>query len=407
MNVIYKYTYENVTNIINGAKNILHLFYSNPVLTILTKLPLMESFITFDGMICASIFLRDYLLLNLIKLKAASRLDYKREIIKRYDRIYRLTAIDRYLFYLFIYFVYTLIQAPFDFNLNNYKYSILILIIPSIQNKLTSFLPLEYYIENKEIFLKYSFSKLMMASFQNLHNDIQKISNYNIFILYSHLSFDYIWAIVRNYLFVSVLYFLKNRDYTYFYYKATKVAYMYHTGYNFVSMSLFDSVYLANLIIKEKRWNELSKMEVINMFYVLIESKFSDPNSNLYVTSSIIFFQIFSIWSIISCIKIFGRIIPFNYKFVFYLGLIVAMYLLKFKNKTRKIITGFIVHYLLHFNINDIIITLIIIGHDIVYYILGEILFFIRNVRSIRKVVKIYESKRNQIPDFVLVNGSS
>jgi hypothetical protein len=364
----------------------------------------MQSFITFDGMVCAGVFLRDYILLNLIKLKAASRLEYKREIIKRYDRIYRLIAIDRYLFYLSIYFIYTLIQALFDFD---FKYLLLILVIPSIQNKLTRFLPLEYYIENKEIFLKYSFSKLIMTSFQSLHKDIQQISNYNIFILYSHLSFDYIWAIIRNYLFVSVLYFLKSRDYTYFYYKATKVAYMYHTGYNFVSMSLFDSVYLANLIIKEKRWNELSKMEVINMFYVLIESKFSDPNSNIYVTSSIIFFQIFSIWSIISCIKIFGKVIPFNYKFAFYIGLIIAMYLLKFKNKTRKIITGFIVHYLLHFNINDIIITLIIIGHDIVYYVLGEIIFFIRNVRSIRKVVKMYESKRNQSPDFVLVNGSS
>jgi hypothetical protein len=377
---------------------------------ILTTLPLVQSFITFDGIICASVFLRDFLLLNLIKLRAASRLEYKREIIKRYHKIYTLSSIDRYLFYLGIYFIYNCIARTlmnFDTDIKCVKWMLLILIIPSVQNKVVSWLPLNYYLENKEIFVKYSFSKLFITSFQNLHNDIHRISNYNIFILYSELTFDYIYKITRNFLFVSLLYFLKSQDFTYFYYKAIKVAYMYHTGYNFVSMSLYDAVYLANLIIKEKRWNELTKMEVINMFYVLVSSKFSDPNSNTYVNSSIILFHTFSIWSIISFMKIFGKIVPFNYKIYFYISLIVCMYLLKFRNKTRKIITGVIVHYLLHFNINDIIITFIIIGHDIVYYILGEIFFFIRNITSIRKVVMIYEIKKSTTNDFVIVNGAS
>jgi hypothetical protein len=368
----------------------------------------MESFITFDGMICASVFLRDFLLLNLVKLKPISRLEYKREIIKRYHRIYTLSSIDRYLFYLSIYFIHNCVMKLLSFGelQFNIKWIWLILIVPSIQNKFISWLPVNYYLENKEIFIRYSFSKLIITSFQNLHNDIHRISNYNIFILYTELTFDYIYKIIRNFLFVSLLYFLKSQDFTYFYYKAIKVAYMYHTGYNFVSMSLYDSVYLANLIIKEKRWNELTKMEVINMFYVLISSKFSDPNSNTYINSSLMIFQTFSIWSIISFVKIFGKLIPFNYKLFFYLSLVISMQLLKFRNKSRKIITGVIVHYLLHFNINDIIITFIIIGHDIVYYILGEIYFFIRHINSIRKVVMIYETKKNTISDFVIVNNS-
>lgn len=365
-------------------------------LNTVANLPLMESFITFDGIVCASVFLRDFLLLNLIKLKSASRLEYKKEIIKRSRRIYTLNSIDRYLFYLSIYLVYNILPV--------YKPLLLILVFPRIQNKILSWLPVDYYLENKEIFTRYSFSKLIITSVQNLHNDIHEISNYHIFILYTELSLDYIYKIARNFAFVCLLYFLKSQDFTYFYYKAIKVAYMYHTGYNFVSMSLYDSVYLANLIIKEKRWNELTKMEVINMFYVLLSSKFSDPNSNMYINCSITLFQTFSIWSIISFVKIFGKIVPFNYKLFIYTSLIVCMYLLKFKNKTRKIMTCIIVHYLLHFNINDIIITLIIISHDIVYYILGEIYFFIRNIKSIRKVVKVYENKKHTIPsDFVMV----
>jgi len=396
-------------NIIYNAFDYIKTSFPFVFFNTLTTLPLMQSFITFDGMICASVFLRHFLLLNLIKLKAVSKLEYKREIIKRYQKIYTLSSIDRYLFYLAIYFIYNGIArllTYFDTDVQCVKWMLLILIVPNVQNKFLSWFPVNYYLENKEIFIRYFFSKLIITSFQNLHNDIHRISNYNIFILYSELTLDYIYKITRNFLFVSLLYFLKSQDFTYFYYKAIKVAYMYHTGYNFVSMSLYDSVYLANLIIKEKRWNELTKMEVINMFYVLISSKFSDPNSDVYVNSNILFFQTFSIWSIISFVKIFGKMIPFNYKVFFYVSLIFTMYALKFRNKTRKIITGIIVHYLLHFNINDIIITLIIIGHDIVYYILGEIYFFIRNIMSIRKVVMIYETKKNTVSDFVIVNNN-
>lgn len=388
-----------IYNVCWQVKNTLASWGIGTMLKTVAKLPLMESFITFDGIICASVFLRDFLLLNLIKLKSASRLEYKKEIIKRYSRIYTLSSIDRYLFYLGIYLIYNILPV--------YKPLLLILIVPRIQNRILSWLPLNYYLENKEIFIRYSFAKLIITSFQSLHNDIHRISNYHIFILYTELTLDYIYKIARNFSFVCLLYFLKSQDFTYFYYKAIKVAYMYHTGYNFVSMSLYDSVYLANLIIKEKRWNELTKMEVINMFYVLISSKFSDPNSNMYINLSVMTFQTFSIWSIISFVKIFSKIIPFNYKLVLYTTLVLCMYLLKFKNKIRKIITGVIVHYLLHFNINDIIITLIIIGHDIVYYILGEISFFVRNIRSIRKVVNIYEIKKQTIPlDFVMVSNT-
>ena len=44
------------------------------------------------------------------------------------------------------------------------------------------------------------------------------------------------------------------------------------------------------------------------------------------------------------------------------------------------------------FNINDLIITVVIITHTIVYYWLEEIYFFIRNIENVKKVIRMYET---------------
>lgn len=378
----------------------------NNILTVLNNfiigLPLLESFILIDGTICSLIFLKHYILLKLSERRFSSKiiLDYKLDIIKKYNKIYTLYTIDRYLLYFTICLNYSLISRM-GFDLDFYKFIFILLVFPSVQNRLIniSSSSLCLYLDNKEIFIKYSISKLIVSSIQNLHNDIDDIKNFNIFIVYSTLSNAYLYDIIKNYLIICLLYFLKTREYLYFYYKAIKTAYLWNTGYNFTEVSLYDSVYLANLIIKEKRWNELSKMEVVNMFYVLINSKFfSDTNSNIYVSSTILTLQCFSIWSIVSLLKItinyLIMIIPLYYKILFSIITICMILIYRTREKIKKIITCIIIYYLLIFNINDIIITLVLIGNEIVYYILGELYFFIINIRSIRKVVKVYEKKK-------------
>jgi hypothetical protein len=387
----------------------------------LSGLPLLESFILLDGAICSLVFLKHYTLLKLSERRFSSKiiLDYKSDIIKRYNKIFTLDAIDRYLFYFTIYVNYVLI-SKFGLNLESYKFLLILIVFPGIQNKLMSTFsyPLHIYLENKEIFIKYSISKLLVSSIQNLHNDIDDIKNFNIFIIYSTLSYAYLYNIIRNYLFISLLYFLRNRDYLYFYYKAIKTAYLWNTGYNFTEVSLYDSVYLANLIIKEKRWHELSKMEVINMFYVLINSKFfSDTHSSLYVSSSILLLQCFSVWSLVSLLKISVNyfIIPLPYKIMIFISILTIIFIYKIRGKMRKLLTSIIIYYLLLFNVNDIIITMVLIGNSVVYYILGELYFFIININSIKKVVKMYDKKKKPLVnidinaterEFIFVNGT-
>lgn len=67
----------------------------------------------------------------------------------------------------------------------------------------------------------------------------------------------------------------------------------------------------------------------------------------------------------------------------------VFAYLSKFNAK--NIITSLIVYFLIIFNINDLIITLVIISNKLVYYWIAEIYFFSRNIKNVRKVIKSYE----------------
>lgn len=397
-------------------------------ITFISKLPLLETFILVDGIICSYVFLKDYLLLKFSekRIGRTSKViyDYKMDIIKKYNKIYTLNTLDRYIFYGSIYFysrLFGYLSVFFDINFSEYaniQFYLLLLVVPYIQNGLMTLFksPLDCYLENKEIFVKYSISKLIVSSIQNLHSDIDNIPNFHIFIIYSSLSFNYVYEIFKNYLFICLLYYLRNNDYLYFYYKAIKMAYFYHTGYNFAEMSLYDSVYLANLIVKEKRWNQLTKMEVVNMFYVLITSKFYDPYSNMYLSCSLLILQLFSLWSLVSLLK-FTIYIPIQYKFIIASIILFFSLMYNVSNKLKKIITSVIVYYLILFNVNDIIITLVLISNNIVYYILEELYFFIYNIRSIRKVIRLYnkDKKKKTLKidpnvtekEFIFINGNN
>ena len=68
----------------------------------------------------------------------------------------------------------------------------------------------------------------------------------------------------------------------------------------------------------------------------------------------------------------------------------VAVYLAKLN--VKNIITSILVYFLIIFNINDLIITLVLITHKIVYYWLEEVYFFVKNTKNVKKVIKMYET---------------
>jgi hypothetical protein len=356
----------------------------------------MESLLLVDSVVCSIYFLRDFLILKLSSRKLSKRaiMVYNEEIVDKYNSLYKLSTLDRYLFYLLIYIGYNGIN--YFYKENRYSYLLILpIVLPSIQNSLLSFrfigIYIDKYLEHKDIFIRYSISKMSVHFVQHLHPQIEKIQNYHIFIIYKLLSFDFVWKIISNCLFISLLNVLRSYDTTYYYYKGIKMAYYYNVGYLYNVIPLGDAIYLANIIIKEKRWRELEKLEVVNAFFVLVVNKyeiFSSFSGSFWVNSQMILFQFFSLYSIVSVLKLVT--IYLSGIWVCVLLMSIAVYLSKLNLK--NIITSLLVYFLIIFNINDLIITLAIVTHKIIYYWFEEIYFFIKNTENVKKVIRMYET---------------
>ena len=68
-------------------------------------IPLMELFIIFDGIICATLFLKEYVLLKLVEHKVNVMETYK-EIVFKYNNLYIINFVNRYALYLSVHFIF-------------------------------------------------------------------------------------------------------------------------------------------------------------------------------------------------------------------------------------------------------------------------------------------------------------
>ena len=388
--------YQISQSLIQYKNNLDSFLTSKTLIGLYSRFALMESLLLFDGVVCSVYFLREFLILKLSSRKLSKRaiMVYNEEIVEKYNTLYRLSTLDRYVFYLLIYFGYNTIN--YFYEENRYTYLLILpIVLPSIQNSLLSisFISkrVDNYLEHKDIFIKYSMSKVSVHFVQQLHPQIEKIQNYHIFIIYKTLSIDFVWKIINNCLFIALLNILRSYDSTYYYYKGIKMAYYYNVGYLYNIIPLGDAIYLANIIIKEKRWRELEKLEVVNAFFTLVVNKyeiFSSFSGSFWINSQMILFQLFSLYSIVSVLKLIT--IYLSGVWVCALLIAVAVYLAKLN--VKNIITSILVYFLIIFNINDLIITLVIITHKILYYWLEEIYFFVKNTENVKKVIKMYET---------------
>jgi hypothetical protein len=389
--------YYQISQNLSLYKNHLDSFLTSKTLIgLYSRFTLMESLLLCDGVVCSVYFLREFLILKLScrKLSKGAIMVYNEEIVEKYNSLYRLSTLDRYVFYLLIYFGYNTIN--YFYEENQYSYLLILpIVLPSLQNSLLgiSFISksISNYVEHKDIFVKYSMSKMSVHFVQQLHPQIEKIQNYHIFIIYKTLSVNFVWKITNNCLFIALLNVLRSYDSTYYYYKGIKMAYYYNVGYLYNIIPLGDAIYLANIIIKEKRWRELEKLEVVNAFFTLVVNKyeiFTSFSGSFWINSQMILFQLFSLYSIVSVLKLIT--IYLSGTWVCGLLMTVAVYLAKLN--VKNIITSILVYFLIIFNINDLIITLVIITHKIVYYWLEEVYFFVKNTKNVKKVIKMYET---------------
>jgi hypothetical protein len=388
--------YQITNTVIHYKQTLNDILTSTTLVSIYNRFTLMESLLLVDGVVCSIHFLREFLILKLSSRKLSKRaiMVYNEEIVDKYNSLYKLSTLDRYIFYLLIYTSYNIIN--YFYIENKYSYLLILpIVLPSVQNSILNigFIGryVNKYLEHKDIFIKYSISKMSVHFVQRLHPQIEKIQNYHIFIIYKILSLEFVWKIINNCLFISLLNILRSYDSTYYYYKGIKMAYYYNVGYLYNVIPLGDAIYLANIIIKEKRWREFEKLEVVNAFFVLVVNKyeiFSSFSGSFWVNSQMILFQFFSLYSIVSVFKLITIYLSGVWVCVLLMSLAVYLAKLNFKN----IITSLLVYFLIIFNINDLIISLVIVTHKIIYYWLEEIFFFIKNTENVKKVIRMYET---------------
>ena len=370
---------------------------------------LMESLLLCDGLICSLIFIKNTTILNLITNLTNSAANDKiqktnfinKKIIEKYNNIYILDVFDRYLLYL----VLTCFTILLPQNTQNF---LSVFALPIIQNSIFK-IPyinkkLKRYVKNKEIFLKYSLSKLTVNFIEQLHISIVPIPNYHIFIIYNTLSLSFLVDICKNILFLTLLYILRNN--AYIYYKSVKLIYYNNVGFLFNIIPIKDACYLINVVIKEKRWYQLNKIEVINAFYTLILNKY-----NLLVLNSVaidiklelqlIMCKIFSLYTVVSLVKtIYNNVTSLCFIILMLLYTLTTLfYTIIPRLRKSKFILIVIINLLIIFNINDLIITVIIISNNVINYWLEEIIFFILNINNVRKVLKVYGNTINKSED--------
>jgi len=394
-----------------------HNFILSLTRTFIRPVPLFQAMIVSDGVVNSIKFGIEYIYYKIqeVKSKDNDNDNLKRILITKYNSLYEIQCIDRYILYCIVYGFYSFV----DWNLCDqgtswqgtswqgtswqgtswqgikdlHYFVYLLLTLPVIQNKILVNVRGYYdgYCENKQIFLKYSCSKLIISVLQNLDNGIKPIQNYQIFILYKYLSTDLVFGFLKSYLFIHVLYFLKNTESTYYYYKAIKLAYYYSSGFLFNTITKDDSLYIINIIIQEKRWFDIHKIEIVHAIYDIISYNYNyDKPGDLSITFYLYVLKAFTLYSIVCLLKLFvfyvNAIVIITYLFV-------SEYINPLDNYTDRIkryITGLVMYLLLLLNINDLVISVIFICHPIIYYVCEEILFFIRNIYDIKKVMDFY-----------------
>lgn len=385
------------------------------------KVNLLEGFFLLDGIVNACKFLKEYVIYNASKqnnlIEETKLQEYRSSVLQQCDALYTLGTIDRYLFYGVMYcnflitdWVVSSIGALVDYYnpgsfVSVYSSRLLfvshcLLTVPAVQNKIFEIAWVDRIasrmIENKKIFIKYSLSKLLINHLKGLDEGISGIKNYHTLMLYHHLNYDYAYAFAKSYGFIHLLHYLRQFDVTYYYYKTIKLAYYYNSGYLFNVITKEDSLYIINIIIKEKRWNDLVKVDVVNALYSLISAKvdiLQDTTRFFWGLS-----QFYAVWSIICILKLVN--IYLNTTFlaiylgnqIYHEGAATILTTTESIGSLKKILIAVVTYALILLNTNDLIISLVFFGQGILYIFVDELLFFIKNEKDIKKVLKHFEN---------------
>jgi hypothetical protein len=372
---------------------------------LIRQVPLIEGLIIFDGLLSGCKFSIEYIYYkikdNVLVTKAGYNNEMlRKEFIKAYNSMYKIDMLDRYIIYGCVYVIYGLLNLCIDemSNINFLLYwASFVIVFPVIQDKLLYIMGDMYidYNKNKRIFVSYSLSKFIISRIQDLDSSVEHIQNYHIFILYKYLTLDLVLNFLKSYVFIFGLYYLRSSQVTYYYYKAIKLAYYYSTGYLFNSITRSDSVYIINVVIKEKRWFDIDKIEIVHAFYRMISDKYSSENT-FQTTLRFNFIKFCTLWSMICFLKMLTAQIIITVT-VFYLVIVEYINPVHNYDKFKRYVTALYVCCSILTNVNDLIISGFFVFNPVIFYILEELIFFIRNLGDIQKILNYYYSDDKQI----------
>lgn len=368
----------------------------------------LEKIIIYDGFISALSFFKSYISFKFntpLNSNKEKKDEHTYDKIINKSKIYNLPVMERYLVYgitsislnCILKSISLCIDIPQDVQNIILDYSMSLFIsIPSIQNIIFKRERVDKYIYKRNLFFRYSISKLILRYISQLNKNITGIQNYHTFILSRYIKTDLIIQTFKTFLFISVLHTLRDNESTYYYYKAIKLSYFYNKGYLFNVINKEHAVNVINEIIREKKWKEISDEENSNAFYCLILDNMSKNitiNETLLHIIILFFSSLWSIFCFINLLSIHLTAVGI-YIIICIMGIIFEVFTIKFaKNILVSGLFSFLLSYLY---INEFVVTMVyfcIIYNKVPLYIINEFVFFIKNHRNIEKVVQFYNKK--------------
>jgi len=358
-----------------------------------------NTLIIFDGFISTLGFFKSYISykLNTPLIDRNQKENYDKIIQK--SKIYNLPVIERHCVYGLISLMNIGIERAINIVINeeiiNYIYCGLIT-LPFLQNLIFNNTRVNRYINKRNLFFRYSFSKMILNYISRLNPKITGIKNYHTFILSRHIKWNLVINTFKTFLFIVFLHILRDNEYTYYYYKAIKLSYFYNKGYLFNVMNKENAINIINQLIKEKKWGEINNEQNSNAFYCLIMDNMSQKPKIDFSIIEMIFLLFASLWSIFCFVNLMEiQFIAINmYIFIIIIGSIFEIFTIKFAKKV--LISGIVAFSISYLYVNELLLTILyfsIIYNSIPYNVLKECLFFIKNHKNIEKVIEFYDKK--------------
>lgn len=256
--------------------------------------------ITFDGIFSALYFVKNFVLNNVDK----------KDLLKINQELYKVSILNRYLYYIFIQILYYIICIWFwRLEILLFEYLLLLTICPVCINfigeKILHNL-FNYIDKEKRKFIKIIASKQLSAIMNKVceiciqtHPQIDYKELLFIFDDYEN-TVKNIWVFLKNFLLISLIHYTKNNS-NVFYGKLITYFYNYKTGNLIESVDLPTAKSRFKHVIVHRQWNKLFEADILqSIIYIYSLQEKDDINFiEVFMTKlNYTIVKMFTIWSI-------------------------------------------------------------------------------------------------------------